>query len=114
MFQARFPFLFVAAIVASFPLMVGCTVESEGDTPVALEEADRPLTGDDVSTRRDDTTWTTDSVCKACGCSVSGFVCNCGLTPSQRKLDCIMNGGPTKVLVRSSAVSTGPSTTLAQ
>jgi hypothetical protein len=46
--------------------------------------------------RDDDTVWTTDKVCTACGCSVSGFVCNCGLRPSQKKLDCIKNGGPDK------------------
>jgi len=46
--------------------------------------------------RDNDTVWTTDKVCTACGCSVSGFVCNCGLRPSQKKLDCIQNGGPDK------------------
>src|SRR5690349_504856 len=46
--------------------------------------------------RDDDTVWTNDKVCTACGCSVSGFVCNCGLRPSQKKLDCIKNGGPDK------------------
>ena len=39
-------------------------------------------------------TWTTDKVCKACGCTVSGFVCNCGLRPRPDKLECIRNGGP--------------------
>ena len=51
-----------------------------------------------VLPQRDDTTWTTTSVCKACGCSVSGFVCNCGLRPRPDKLECIKNGGPTKVV----------------
>jgi hypothetical protein len=40
--------------------------------------------------------WTTDKVCTACGCTVSGFVCNCGLRPSPDKLACIRNGGPQK------------------
>jgi hypothetical protein len=43
---------------------------------------------------RDD--WTTSSICKACGCTVSGFVCNCGLRPRPDKLECIRNGGPKK------------------
>jgi hypothetical protein len=41
-------------------------------------------------------TWTTDKVCKACGCTVKGFVCDCGLRPRPDKLECIKNGGPTK------------------
>jgi hypothetical protein len=45
---------------------------------------------------RDD--WTTDSICRACGCTVSGFVCNCGLRPRPDKLECIRNGGPTRVI----------------
>lgn len=45
-----------------------------------------------------DTVWTTDSVCKACGCTVQGFTCNCGLRPSQTKLDCIRNGGPKRAV----------------
>ena len=44
-------------------------------------------------------TSTTDKVCKACGCTVSGFTCDCGLRPSQTKLDCIKNGGPTTKVV---------------
>jgi len=44
-------------------------------------------------------TWTTDKVCVACGCSVSGFVCNCGLRPDPAKLACIQNGGPSKVML---------------
>ena len=40
--------------------------------------------------------WTTDNVCTACGCTVSGFVCNCGLRPSPAKLECIRNGGPAR------------------
>lgn len=42
--------------------------------------------------KRDD--WTTDKVCKACGCTVKGFACDCGLNPSPTKLECIRNGGP--------------------
>lgn len=49
-----------------------------------------------LAQRDNDTDYTTDQVCKACGCSVSGFVCNCGARPSQGKLDCIRNGGPDK------------------
>lgn len=43
--------------------------------------------------------WTTSNVCEACGCTVSGFQCNCGLRPDPRKVDCIVNGGPKKVAV---------------
>jgi hypothetical protein len=43
--------------------------------------------------------WTTDKVCEACGCTVSGFVCNCGLRPDPAKLACIQNGGPAKVML---------------
>ncbi len=42
--------------------------------------------------------WTTDTVCTACGCTVSGFACNCGLRPSPAKLECIRNGGPARVV----------------
>jgi hypothetical protein len=42
--------------------------------------------------------WTTDTVCEACGCTVSGFQCNCGLRPDPKKLECIKNGGPSKVI----------------
>ncbi len=41
-----------------------------------------------------DDVWTTDKVCTACGCTVNGFVCNCGLRPRPDKLECILNGGP--------------------
>jgi hypothetical protein len=49
-----------------------------------------------LSQLQDDTIWTTDKVCEACGCTVSGFQCNCGLRPNPRKVECILNGGPTK------------------
>ena len=42
--------------------------------------------------------WTTDKVCEACGCTVSGFVCDCGLRPDPAKLACIQKGGPTRVV----------------
>src|SRR6266852_4512798 len=45
------------------------------------------------------TIWTTSQICEACGCTVSGFQCNCGLRPDPRKVDCINNGGPTKLAV---------------
>lgn len=41
--------------------------------------------------------YTTDKVCVACGCTVSGFACDCGLRPDPNKLACIQNGGPSKV-----------------
>ncbi len=44
--------------------------------------------------RNQDGIWTTDKVCTACGCTVRGFACDCGLRPSPTKLDCIRNGGP--------------------
>jgi hypothetical protein len=47
---------------------------------------------------QDDTTWTTDKVCKACGCTVKGFGCDCGTPPSRTKLECIQNGGPGKAM----------------
>jgi hypothetical protein len=51
-----------------------------------------------VLAQADDTVWTTSTVCEACGCTVSGFICNCGLRPSERKLECIRNGGPKKAV----------------
>ena len=54
--------------------------------------------GRDVLAQLANTVWTTDQVCKACGCSVQGFTCNCGLRPSQSKLDCIRNGGPKRAV----------------
>ena len=47
---------------------------------------------------QDDTIWTTDKICEACGCTVSGFQCNCGLRPDPKKVECIKNGGPSKVV----------------
>ena len=38
---------------------------------------------------------TSRDVCTACGCIASFFNCDCG--NSQRKLDCIRNGGPSRV-----------------
>ena len=49
--------------------------------------------------RNDGTTWTTADVCKACGCTVSGFQCNCGARPDPTKLACIQNGGPSRKVV---------------
>ena len=54
--------------------------------------------GRGVLAQADDTVWTTSSICEACGCSVSGFICNCGLRPSEAKLECIRNGGPKKAV----------------
>ena len=54
--------------------------------------------GRGVLAQADDTVWTTDTVCKACGCKVNGFVCDCGLRPSEAKLECIRNGGPRKAV----------------
>jgi hypothetical protein len=51
-----------------------------------------------VLAQLDNTVWTTDSICKACGCTVQGFTCNCGLRPRQAKLDCIKNGGPKRAV----------------
>jgi hypothetical protein len=42
--------------------------------------------------------WTTDTICKACGCTVKGFICDCGLRPRPDKLECIRNGGPVKTV----------------
>ena len=54
--------------------------------------------------QRDD--WTTRKICIASGCTVSGFVCNCGLRPDPTKLECIRNGGPARaVLVAQSTQS---------
>jgi hypothetical protein len=49
--------------------------------------------------RNDGTIWTTADICEACGCTVSGFQCNCGLRPDPRKVACIQNGGPTRKVV---------------
>jgi len=38
---------------------------------------------------------TTREVCTACGCTLSFFNCDCG--NSRHKLDCIRNGGPSRV-----------------
>ena len=46
--------------------------------------------------------WTTRKVCEACGCTVSGFVCDCGLRPDPAKLACILNGGPKRAYWASS------------
>jgi hypothetical protein len=55
--------------------------------------------------RNSDDTWTTAKVCKACGCTVKGFVCDCGLRPSDAKLQCIRNGGPKRVALESGPTS---------
>lgn len=75
--------------------LAGCATAPEDPSP--SEDFPVPVSSD-VEPQRDDTTWTTSDVCKACGCTVSGFQCNCGLTPSPKKLECIKNGGPTKVI----------------
>jgi hypothetical protein len=48
--------------------------------------------------QRNEDIWTTDKICEACGCTVKGFACDCGLRPSPSKLECIRNGGPVKRL----------------
>ena len=48
------------------------------------------------STNQDD--WTTDTICKACGCKVNGFICDCGLRAAPDKLECIRNGGPARAV----------------
>ena len=58
--------------------------------------ADRP--GVLPQLANDGTTWTTSDICKACGCTVSGFQCNCGLRPDPTKLACIQNGGPSRTV----------------
>jgi len=84
-----------ALVVGVSAFVVGCAgVPDEGtgteDFPVPVDAPVEP-------TRANDDVWTTTKVCEACGCTVSGFQCNCGANPSQKKLECIKNGGPTKV-----------------
>ncbi len=52
-------------------------------------------------------TYTTRQVCEACGCTASDVACDCGMPPSQRKLNCINNGGPARTLPVSSPVRLG-------
>ena len=56
--------------------------------------------------------WTTDKVCTACGCTVRGFACDCGLRPSPAKLECIRNGGPARALLVLGDISIGDATFL--
>jgi hypothetical protein len=60
-----------------------------------------------VLPQADDTIWTKDTICRACGCSVSGFICDCGANPNWRKIECIKNGGPGKVVSLGGAFTTG-------
>lgn len=57
-----------------------------------------PVAGRGILAQADDTVWTTSSICEACGCTVQGFICNCGLRPSDKKLECIKNGGPKRAV----------------
>jgi hypothetical protein len=45
--------------------------------------------------------YTTRSVCTDCGCIATDVACNCGQPPSKKKLECIENGGPKKVIAGS-------------
>lgn len=63
--------------------------------------------GRGVVPQADNTIWTKDTICRACGCSVSGFTCNCGLNPNPNKVECIKNGGPGKAV----AVAVAPTFT---
>ncbi len=56
---------------------------------------------------RDDTTWTTDKICEACGCTVKGFACDCGLRPNPTKLECIKNGGPKRIVLLDAVMAEG-------
>ena len=58
--------------------------------------------------RRDDTTWTTDKICEACGCTVKGFACDCGLRPSPSKSECIKNGGPKRTVLVNAVTAESP------
>lgn len=80
------------AIAIAIAPLAGCaaTTDDGGD------DAPLGLSDQGVGIQRDDDTWTTTGVCKACGCTVSGFQCNCGLNPRPDKLECIKNGGPVK------------------
>lgn len=51
--------------------------------------------------------YTTRDVCTACGCVASDVACDCGMPPSQKKLDCISNGGPVTNPTLGSAASAG-------
>lgn len=93
----------LAVTVSACALVVGCAGVTEDGTEDAKDDVSIPV-DTDVTTQQDDT-WTTRNVCTACGCSVSGFVCNCGLRPNPKKLDCIKNGGPPKA---SSATLSSP------
>lgn len=85
----------LAGAITLSGLVAGCAgAPDDGDAPFEVELT----TGPELSISRDDTTWTTTNVCTACGCTVSGFACDCGLRPTQKKIDCIKNGGPSKVL----------------
>jgi hypothetical protein len=53
---------------------------------------------------------TTRGVCTACGCVASFFNCDCG--NSQRKLACVRNGGPTRIVPILDDISIGDTTLL--
>jgi hypothetical protein len=65
----------------------GCGVAPE-EEPLPISSMEAALANNGGYTTRD--------VCKACGCVASDVACDCGTPPSQRKLDCIDNGGPVK------------------
>lgn len=70
--------------------IAACATETspDGDEPsLAVESALQ---------KKDD--YTTVSVCEACGCTATMVACNCGTPPRPAKLECIRNGGPSKVL----------------
>ncbi len=77
--------LFTIACVFS---LVACAASS-------VPEEEDVVQVEDALQRNDD--YTTRDVCTKCGCTATDVACNCGQPPSKKKLECIRNGGPSKV-----------------
>lgn len=81
-------FVFVALSI------VACTASTEPEEDAIQVES--------ALQRNDD--YTTRDICTKCGCVATDVACNCGTPPRPKKLECIRNGGPSKVFAGSAVV----------
>jgi len=68
--------------------LVACAVDPVSDEEDALSVENALKQNDDHTTR---------DICTKCGCVAKELTCDCGTPPRPKKLECIKNGGPSKL-----------------
>ncbi|MCA9671467.1 MAG: hypothetical protein KC503_37980 [Myxococcales bacterium] len=93
--------LVITLVVAAALVTVACgegVAQPDDIVDVDLASEDGVRTAQAVN----GTPTTTRDICTKCGCTATFFNCSC---PTRRRLQCVLDGGPKKVITSSSSMS---------